>query len=107
MMVVAVPTLDLKKQAPQSSKKSHCGSWGVQQNPVRGHKGYLLPTELLSGGSWGTSTPVLLCHWMRQEGLGLCSHTTAPLPSGAATGRNERLRELWLLLVLPDGFAVQ
>lgn len=43
---------------------------------------------------------------MRQEGFGLSPHTT-PLPVGAGTGREERLRKLWLLLVFPDGFAVR
>lgn len=98
-MVVAV-------KIPSTPKWKEKSQW-QPGNAVRGHKGCLLPTVLLSGGSWGTRTLVLFCHWMRQEGLGLSSHPTAPLPLGVATGREERLTKLWLLLVFSDGFAVR
>lgn len=99
MMVVVVPTLE--PNIPSTPKWQEKPLWQLGSGTgtfVVGHKGCLLPSELLAGGSWGTSTLVLLCHWMRQEGLGLSSHATAPLILGA--GREERLRKLWLLLSL-------
>lgn len=62
-MVVAVPALGLN--IPSTPKRQEKPLW--QQNRVMGHKGCLLPAELVSGGSWGTSTLLLSCHgWGRR-----------------------------------------